>query len=234
MIAGENVLAIITARGGSKGLPRKNVVEVAGKPLIAWSIEAAQQSQYIDRLILSSEDDEIIETARRFGCDVPFVRPAEYARDDSQLQDAIFHAIESLAEKYSWVIMLPPTAPLRTADDIDACLSLCRQSGAPSAVSVCQPAKSPYWMYKIDDTGHMTRLLEPPGLSYRRQLLPPTYALNGALYVFRTDWFYRSKDFITGETIGYVMPPERSPDVDNWVDLLHVDALLRYRLDHQS
>jgi len=117
MIDNNMVLGIISARGGSKGIPRKNIKLLAGKPLIAWTIEEAQKSQYLDRLILSSEDMEIISTAQSWGCEVPFIRPAELARDDTPGIDPVIHALHQLAEQYDYVMLLQPTSPLRTVED---------------------------------------------------------------------------------------------------------------------
>ncbi len=114
MIAGKTVLAIIPARGGSKGVPRKNIRLLAGKPLIVWTIDEAKKSKYIDRFILSSEDDEIIKIAREYGCEVPFKRPIELAQDDTPGIEPVIHAINTLEDKYDYVVLLQPTSPLRT------------------------------------------------------------------------------------------------------------------------
>ena len=125
MLNGKTILAIIPARGGSKGIPRKNIKPLAGKPLIAWTIEEAKKSKYIDRLILSSEDEEIIRIAKKWGCEVPFVRPKEFAEDETSGIEPILHAIETLSEKYDYVCLLQPTSPLRTVNDIDGCIKKC-------------------------------------------------------------------------------------------------------------
>ena len=134
MIDGRSVLAIIPARGGSKGVPRKNIRPLGGKPLIAWTIEAAHRSAWIDRLILSSEDQEIIDTACAWGCDVPFVRPAELARDCTPGIDPVLHALKQLPS-FDLVVLLQPTSPLRSAADIDRCIERCQRGGAPAAVT---------------------------------------------------------------------------------------------------
>lgn len=115
------ILAIIPARGGSKGVPRKNIRDLAGKPLIAWTIEEAKKSKYITRLILSSEDEEIIEAAKKYGCEVPFVRPIELAQDNTPGIEPVLHAIEK-CPGYDYVLLLQPTSPLRTVEDIDGCI----------------------------------------------------------------------------------------------------------------
>jgi CMP-N,N'-diacetyllegionaminic acid synthase len=115
MINGKTILGIIPARGGSKGIPRKNLIIFGGKPLMAWTIEAGLQSHYIDRLILSSEDEEIIAVAREWGCEVPFIRPAELSRDDTPGIEPVIHAIKTLKTSYDYIILLQPTSPLRSA-----------------------------------------------------------------------------------------------------------------------
>lgn len=187
MIDGKSVLAIIPARGGSKGVPRKNIRLVAGKPLIAWTIEEAKKSRYIDRLILSSDDREIIEVAEEWGCEAPFVRPAEISQDVTPGIEPVIHAIQSLAG-FDYVVLLQPTSPLRTFMDIDGCLELCVQKGIPACVSVVEPEKSPYWMYKLDADGRMQPLLETGQNFERRQDLPKVYVLNGAVYVAESAW----------------------------------------------
>src|SRR5262245_25182815 len=125
MIDAKRVLGLITARGGSKGVPRKNVRPLGGKPLLAWTIEAARNAPVIDRLILSSDDAEIIEVARAWGCEVPFVRPPELATDTADSVEVVRHALSTLGEDYDYVVLLQPTSPLRTGEDIENCVRLC-------------------------------------------------------------------------------------------------------------
>ena len=219
MIGDRSVLAVITARGGSKGIPRKNIAEIAGRPLIAWTFQAAQRSRCIDRLILSSEDAEIIAIARAWGCDVPFVRPMELSRDDTPGPEPVLHAIEALPERYDFIVLLQPTSPLRSPEDIDGCIEKCAASGAPACVTVGLSHESPWWMYRMCDGDRLCPVM--PGQTVeRRQALPDTYSLNGAVYVAHTDWFLKRRTFITPETIGYVMPAERSHEIDTPLDLL--------------
>src|SRR5262249_46947636 len=125
MIGSSRVLAIITARGGSKGLPGKNIIDLGGKPLLAWSIEAAHRARHVDRLILSSEDDDIIAVAKKFGCEVPFRRPREFATDAAMIDPVLTHALDHLDEAFDYLVLLQPTSPLRTAADIDGPIKLC-------------------------------------------------------------------------------------------------------------
>jgi N-acylneuraminate cytidylyltransferase len=212
------VLGVIPARGGSKGVPRKNVRDVAGKPLIAWTICAARESRIIDRFVLSSEDPEIIGIAAEWGCEAPFVRPAELARDETPGIDPFLHAIRSLPG-YEIGVLLQPTSPLRTAEDIDGCIQRCVASGAEACVTVSKPPKSPYWMYTLDGNGRMTPVIPSPALIDRRQDLPEVYALNGAVYVAKCAWILESGTFIGPRTVAYPMPSERSADIDSETDL---------------
>ena len=226
MIEGRTILAVIPARGNSRSLPGKNTVLAGGKPVIAWSIEAAQASRYVDRVVLSSEDEKMMVVARQWECEVPFARPSELATDEARIEDALLHALDALAETYDYLVLLQPTSPLRTSEDIDRCLEICQRTGAPACVSVSEPRRSPYWMYRVDDDGRMEPLIEDgPGI-HRRQDLPKVQSLNGAVYVAETGWFRRHETFFGPETRAYVMPFERAIDLDGPTDLLLLHTLL--------
>src|SRR5690349_12171236 len=147
MIQDKSILAIIPARGGSKSIPYKNLAPLVGKPLIAWTIEEAKKSKYIDRLILSSEDEQIIKTAKAYGCEAPFIRPAELSLDETPGIAPVLHALKEIKEHYDYILLLQPTSPLRTAEDIDKALEFALENGAAFCVSITVPDKSPYWMY---------------------------------------------------------------------------------------
>ncbi len=207
-------------------MPRKNIREVGGKPLIAWTIEETKKSKYIDRLILSSEDYEIIQVAKEWGCDVPFVRPAELARDDTPGVEPVLHALRQLPG-YDYVVLLQPTSLLRSVQDIDGCIEKCISTNSKSCVSVTEPEKSPYWMYKFDEGGKLCPLLGAANeLVTRRQDLPKVYALNGAVFVAEREWLIQERAFLTKETLGYEMPHERSMDIDTELDFILCGLLL--------
>lgn len=226
MIHGKTVLAIIPARGGSKGIPRKNIRNLAGKPLIAWTIEEANKSKHIDRLILSSEDEEIIAVANAWGCETPFVRPAELAQDDTPGIKPVIHAISILPDKYDYVLLLQPTSPFRSVADIDGCIEYCIQMDAKACVSVTEPEKSPYWMYLLDEKDRLHPLIETFENVDRRQDLPKVYALNGALYVANCAWLLNTGKFISAATIAYKMHKERSVDIDSDADFRFAEFLM--------
>ena len=226
MINGHKILAVIPARGQSKGVPRKNLRMVGGKPLIAWTIDAAKRSSYIDRLILSSEDVEIISISTQLGCEVPFVRPVELAQDDTPGIDPVLHAIEE-TPGYDYVVILQPTSPLRTTADIDGCIEHCISNDAKACVSLSEVVQHPQWMYTLGEQDCLVPLIADGRVYARRQDLPRVFTLNGAVYVSECNWLRLQQTFLSENTVGYVMPQERSLDIDQEMDLKICDALLR-------
>lgn len=218
MIGGGKVLGLIPARGGSKGIPRKNLRPLAGKPLLAWTVEEAQRSRYLDRLVVSSEDEEIIAAAEALGCEAPFRRPAELADDKATGMATALHALQALPG-FDYLVYLQPTSPLRRAEDIDGCLETCLREGAASCVTVVKAAHSPYWLYTLGPGGRMAPFLTGAEKAPRRQDAPELYLLNGAVYVASTDWMAASGVFVDGGTLAYEMPAERSLDIDRPEDL---------------
>jgi len=219
------VLALIPARGGSKGIPRKNVKPIAGKPLIAWTIEAALRSSSLSDVVVTTDDEEIAEVSRRHGAHTPFMRPGHLAQDHTAGIDPVLHALEELP-RFDAVLLLQPTSPLRTTADIDACVRLACDTAAACVVSVCEPTQHPYWTYRLDTTGRLRPLIDLPAVT-RRQDLPPLYAANGALYFARTEWLQSKRTFITPETLAFVMPAERSVDLDTPLDWKLAELLLK-------
>ena len=225
MINDQTVLAIIPARGGSKRLLRKNILKLAGKPLIAWSIEAAQGSKYINKCIVSTDDKEIAEVAKKNGCEVPFIRPPELATDDASSNDVIEHAINNLEEQYDIVMILQPTSPLRKAEDIDHALEFMRENNVPTVVSVCKANKPLNWHFIVKVDGTLKPILQNKIIS-NRQECESTYIPNGALYIAKTDYFTSKKTFYTDSTLAYIMPHERSVDIDNRMDFFTAEAII--------
>lgn len=228
MIQRNSVLAIIPARGGSKRLPRKNLKVLANKPLIAWTIEAALHSLYIDRVVLSSDDDEIMETAHQWGCEVPFRRPNSLATDEATSADVIHHAINQI-QGFDYVVLLQPTSPLRSTEDIDQTLDLCVRMGAPSAVTVTPTQKRPKLLYYPAQNHKMIPCLPESTLIAENQNPRDAFLLNGAVYVIQNQWFQKSGRFIDKDTVFHVMPESRSVDIDSISDFLYADFLLQNR-----
>ncbi len=222
---GKKILAVIPARGGSKAIPRKNLCQVGGKSLLQWTIQSALAAPSLDRIILSSENEEIIAAARSAGCEVPFIRPPRLATDQVPTIEVILHALQEIPG-FDWVVVLQPTSPLRLPKDIEDCLAACFARSAPVACTVVESAKSPAWMFTLGEDHRLQRVLDQEQMRLRRQDLPPVYVPNGAVYAARIDWLRRERAFITPETIGSVMPGERSVDIDSELDLAWCDFLL--------
>lgn len=223
MYLGKRILGLITARGGSKGIPRKNLVDVGGKPLIGWTIDAALQSRLLDRLVLSSDDEEIIAISCLLGCEAPFIREAELAGDTATSADVVIDCLERVPG-YDYVVLLQPTSPLRTADDIDGVIRQCLDLQAPACVSLCEVDESPFWMYSVGADKKLDPILSN---NYaRRQDLPEVYSLNGAVYIAEANWFKSKRTFLSDETCGYVMPRGRSLDIDTPMDLQYLQYVL--------
>jgi CMP-N-acetylneuraminic acid synthetase len=224
-----NVVAVITARGGSQGLPRKNVLPLAGKPLIAHTIIAAQEAKLVGRIIVSSDDEEICLIAKKYGAEIPFVRPAELATADAAHIDVVLHALDWLQSNGDIpdaILLLQPTSPLRSAADIDGAIQLMISTGCPAVVGVCPVETHPYLTYKLDDFGRLSSFIDH-GLRYpRRQDLPPAYTLNGALYLNNCSSLRDTYAFQPLGALGWIMSKQRSMDIDTMDDFLVVENVL--------
>jgi CMP-N,N'-diacetyllegionaminic acid synthase len=225
MIGDQKVAAVIVGRGGSKGLPGKNLADLGGRPLIAWSVAAALGAKCVDVVAASSDDDGILDVALQSGCEQVIMRPGDLATDTASVHDTLIHALDALNWFDGYVVLLQATSPLRTAADIDDCIEICFEADAPSAVTVSAVSKPPQWMFKLDATRKLERLVEDDG-AYRRQDTEPIYALNGAVYVARTEWYRRNRNFIDDRTVAGIMPAERSVDIDTEMDLTLARALV--------
>lgn len=222
-------LTIIPARGGSKGLPGKNLLPLAGKPLIAWTIEAARTARQAGRVIVSTDSPEIASVARDFGAEVPFLRPAHLATDEASTMDVVFHAMQACGDHDS-VLLLQPTSPLRQPQDIDGAIDFCQGLGAPACLSVYKAVESPYLML-TKDIGHFARPVVPRNRnSVRRQDQPQVYVINGAIYFASARWLREHRSFLGDQTVLYEMPRSRSIDIDTAEDF---DACIQ-ALAHQT
>lgn len=229
MYESKTVLAVIPARGGSKGLPRKNIKLLGGRPLIAWTIEAALECGYIDRVVVSTEDEEIADVAKRWGAEVPFMRPAQLATDEAKGMEVLLHAmgwLEAHQERFDLVLLLQPTSPLRSAEDIRNALALFTQKRAEAVVSVCESEHSPLWMGTLGEDLNLRDFLPREVLKSNRQELQRFYRLNGALYLATWEFLKKNRNFFGEKTYAYIMPRERSVDIDTELDLLFAEFLL--------
>ena len=223
------ILAVIPARGGSKGVPRKNLRLIAGKPLIAWSIEETRRCRRIDRLVVDTDDAEIAAVARSFGAEVPRLRPAHLATDEAPIADALIDLLDFLGDPADVLVMAQCTSPLRRAADIDAALDLIDRTGAPACVSVTAAAKPPQWMLALDADGRIRPLLGWDGFRGRRQDHTPAYLPNGAVFAARVAWFRTNRGFYGPETVAHLMPADRAVDIDTEDDLRTAQAWLETR-----
>jgi N,N'-diacetyllegionaminate synthase len=227
------VLAVIPARGGSRSIPRKNLQTVAGRPLIAWTIDAARRARRVDRVIVTTEDEEIAAVAREWGAEVPMLRPAELARDDTPGIEPVIHAVSWLHEHEGYdpdvVLILQPTSPLRLADDIDASVSLYHERGVKALISVCRNAHPDSWTSKMTPDGILTEFrpqLEEPTV---RQEGADRYGQNGAIYLIDRAHLVAQHTLYADSTLAYVMPADRSLDIDDAWQLTAAGAWLSNR-----
>lgn len=237
------ILAVIPARGGSKGIPRKNIKPLLDKPLIAWTIEEAKKSKYLTRVIVSTDNPEIAETAKKYGAEVPFLRPAEISGDLSTDVEFLTHTLDFLKEKEGYepeiVLRLPPTSPLRRAEHIDQGIEMLLQNTeADASRPVTEAPKHPYKMWKVSENGKWLVPFLPKGFTgfdephnLPRQLFPKVYIHTGAMDVIRTRTIRELKS-TSGKKLAYfLMPPEDSVNIDHPLDWELAELLLKKRTD---
>ena len=231
MYKGKSFLAIIPARGGSKRLPRKNLLDLNGKPLIAYSIEAGLKSRYIDRVIVSSDDKEILNVSQKYRADT-ICRPNELANDTASTVDAIIHTINSV-EKYDYIILLQPTSPLRTEQHIDEAIELLDRKNADAIISVCEMEHSPLWSNTLESSLSMQGFLRDEVLNKRSQDLEKYYRLNGAIYICKTKKLLEERSFLLKNSIfAYIMSREYSIDIDEKIDF-EIATIFQKRLNNE-
>ena len=233
MIDGKRVLALVPARSGSKGLPQKNIRLLHGKPLMAWPIETARHSNYIDKVVVSTDSEAFGNVAREYGADVPFIRPLELATDKSPSIDSILHALNTLkgmGQIFEYLVLLEPTSPLTETIDVDSALEMLvmQRTNADAIVSVaaCQGVH-PDFVVRIADHG----LMQPYAKKHfsalpRRQEVELVYHLDGSLYISSTEALYREKSFCHDRTLSYIMPYYKSFEVDDRIDFICIEAIL--------
>jgi CMP-N,N'-diacetyllegionaminic acid synthase len=221
-------LAIIPARGGSKRLPRKNVLDLCGKPLIAYSIEAGLKSKYIDKVIVTSDDEEILSISKEYGANT-ISRPEELASDIATTFDAVKHTIDNV-EKYDYIVLLQPTSPLRSEKHLDEAIEFLQQKNAEAVVSVCETEHSPLWCNTLPEDGSMNSFLKEEILNKRSQDLNKYFRLNGAIYISKTDKLLKNKGFFLKENIfAYKMDKKNSIDIDDEFDFKLAHLCLQYK-----
>jgi CMP-N-acetylneuraminic acid synthetase len=233
----KSVVAVVTARGGSKGLPGKNIADLGGKPLLAWTLEAARASRRIDRLVLSTDSPEIADVGRSWGAEVPFLRPAELATDTAHSPDVVEHAV-AFVEKaegvgFDYAVMLQPTSPFRTAQHIDEAIEKFESSGLDSLIAIKPQDYPPWWMFRLDGERLVAAVPWTAGVNVfnlERQEFPKVYRPNGAFYITHRRRLRERGDLVNPDSCGYyVMNAEDSCDIDTLSDLLLARAILDQR-----
>ena len=217
-------VALIPARGGSKEIPKKNIKKFCGKPLIYWSIKTALENKNIDRVIVSTDSQEIADIARGFSAEVPFIRPSALAKDDTPGIETVFHALEEIPSIKD-VLLMQPTSPLRRNEDIDEIFKIRKKYNAESAISLNSCTKHPNLIYKLQDTQLIKPLLKNSEI-LNRQEMKPYYTINGALYLSTREIILEKKSLVHSETIGYVMPQKYSVDIDSQLDWEFAELLM--------
>lgn len=226
-------IGIIPARGGSKGIPRKNLAPLLGKPLLAYTIEAARASQFLTDIVVSTEDQEIGTVSRDWGAQVPFYRPAELATDKALSVPVVLHALREMeqitSKPYDIVVMLQPTSPLRSAHDIDSGIQLLLDTGADSVISVVDVGgHHPFRMKRVVGQNILINYIDQGFEDMRpRQELPPVYIRSGALYIVRRSILADQQTFVGRDCRAYVMPEHRAINIDTRMDLILAEQLLR-------
>lgn len=215
-------LAIIPARKGSKRLPNKNILDLAGKPLIAWTIEAALESKYISTTTVSTDSQAIMKIAKEFGAEAPFIRPAELASDTATSVDVVLHALQyykTAGIEFDYVVLLQATSPLRSGKEIDEAIELQIEKQANSITSVCKVDHSPLWSNTLPANNSMKQFIKPDIKGKRSQDLDTYYRLNGAIYINKVSSLIKEKSFISSkESYAYVMEKSKSIDIDEEID----------------
>lgn len=235
MYRDKRIVALIPARGGSKGVKEKNIRSFAGKPLIAHSITEAQKSQYIDQIVVSTDSIKIAEVAKLYGAEVPFLRPTSLAQDDSKGIDVVLHLIDTFQDgrlkKNDYILLLQPTSPFRDVEDIDKVIAALideeEQGGARCLVSVSECEHHPFWANSLDESLFMTDFVKEEVKNRNRQEFPKYYRFNGALYIADVQYLLEKKSFLGEKTKAFIMPQNRSLDIDSEDDFFIGEALAK-------
>jgi CMP-N,N'-diacetyllegionaminic acid synthase len=223
----KNILAIIPARGGSKGLPGKNIIDLCGEPLINWTIQAAKGSKYISEIYVSTDDLKIKDVVEKSGIKINHLRSKRLSQDDTLSIDVVLDILGfPQFSNITYVCMLQPTSPLRNSKHIDEAFDKFFNLNASCCVSVCENEFSPFWSFEINDN-KIKSLFPSNTIPLRRQDLPTTYSLNGAIYIAKVDWIINNKSFLSDQTFAYVMQKNESIDIDDLEDLEKAAMLIK-------
>lgn len=227
----KKILAVIPARGGSKGLPGKNIRPLLGKPLIAWTIEQALNSKFIDRLIVSTDDEQIAEISKKYGAEVPFLRPSELAQDKTPTIDVLFHLIKTLEEKYDYLLLLEATSPLRKKNDIDNAITKLLENEDKADTLIClvkieHDTLHPYGVKTIKDNFVVPFITDAPKFT-QRQELNDAYAISGGIYISKISTLFEQKTFYHQKTIANILERWQYFEIDYLYDFLCVESIMK-------
>lgn len=224
------VLGIIPARGGSKSIPKKNIRLLADKPLIAHTIEVAKECKMLNRTVVSTDDVEIAEVAKKYGGDVPFMRPNNLSLDDTPMVPVLQHAVAFIENKdnihVDVVVLLDPTSPFRRVEDIEACIKKIDRDNADSVVTVCEVEHNPYFVMMELNGDRLVPLIKSDKVITRRQDAPDVYRLNAAVYAIKRDVLMNENKIITDNTMAVIMPQELSAHIDHEIDFEFAEFLI--------
>ncbi len=229
MYENKKILALIPARSGSKGVPNKNIKLIAGKPLLFWTVEAAKKCAWLDKIIVSTDDPKIATLAKQAGAEVPFLRPKELSSDSARMIDVLLHAIdwfEKHGENYDLLLLLQPTSPLRSSEDIKNAIMEMSYRSAKAIISVCPTEHPPYWSNVLPPDHSLKHFIDQAVIR-NRQELPEYYRLNGAIYLSDVEYLKKNSGFWGDATFAYIMPVERSVDIDSEIDFKLAEILLK-------
>lgn len=222
MLEKKKILAVIVARKGSKRLKKKNVIDLHGKPLVDWTFTETIKSEYIDKIMISTDDDEVIKCGKKYSqIEIPFIRPKELSSDTATSIEVLLHAIKFYENKnqiFDYVLLLQPTSPLREKKDIDNAIMRLENNKIKAIVSVCETEHPPLWSNTLPNDLSMRNFVNPKIKNLRSQDLPKYYRINGAIYIAEVNYLKKNNGFIGGETFAYIMPAERSIDIDTKID----------------
>lgn len=231
MYKGKRILAMIPARGGSKGIKGKNIKLLCGKPLLAYSIEVALQCSYIDYVLVSTDSEEIAKCGKDYGAKVPFLRPAEYATDEAKTIDVLLHGIETLrqtGEEFDYLMLLQPTQPFRTSKQLTEAIEMIVDRELSSLVSVCPVEEHPILMRTLGETGELKTILSC-GSTVRRQDFPAVYKVNGSIYINQIDEKLNKDTSLNDNQYPYFMTREDSIDIDTIEDFFAAEQRMKQR-----
>lgn len=232
MLGQYHITALIPARGGSKRLPGKNIKLLCGKPLIAWTIETAKASTYIDSVIVSTDDIEIKEISEKFGAEAPFIRPDYLSHDTASSFDVIKHAIEflNIDKSKHLIVLLQPTSPLRTVAELNQALEFFLKKTADGVVSISETEHSPMWSNTLPNDGCMSNFIRPEVQGKRSQDLPKFFRLNGSIYIYETlTLLEQAKIFFDENVYGFETSLDTAVDIDTALDFLVAETIIKYR-----